>query len=172
MTLAHAGLGLFVLGAAFETSGRIDAAETLSVGQSLTVGAYRLTLTGVTPVDGPNYSAEEARLTVQGPGGAAPDVRPQRRFYPANRQSTTQVAIERRGLSDLYVVVGERRPGPRPSWLIRAYWNPFARLIFAGPLLMALAGLISLSDRRLRLAAGARRKLAAARRGAVPSSAP
>jgi cytochrome c-type biogenesis protein CcmF len=87
-------------------------------------------------------------------------VTPERRFYPANRQTTSKIAIERHGTSDLYVVVGDRRtaPGGGPAWLIRAYWNPWARLIFGGPILMALGGLISLSDRRLRLAAGARRK--------------
>jgi cytochrome c-type biogenesis protein CcmF len=163
MTLAHAGLGVFVLGAAFETSGRIDAAETLSLGQSLKVGQYVLTLKSVAPVEGPNYDAERAVLAVRGPGGAmAADVTPERRLYPANRQTTSKVAIERRGTSDLYVVLGERRDAAgRPAWLIRAYWNPWARLIFAGPILMALAGAISLSDRRLRLAAGARRRGAA-----------
>ena len=53
-------------------------------------------------------------------------------------------------------MLGEQRPGPQPTWLIRAYWNPWARLIFGGPLLMALGGVVSLSDRRLRIAAGAR----------------
>jgi cytochrome c-type biogenesis protein CcmF len=159
MTLAHAGLGVFVLGASFETAGRIDAAEALAVGQSLHVGQYLLTLKSVAPNEGPNYSAERAVLSIAGPnGGAAPDVTPERRFYPANRQTTSQVAIQRHGPSDLYVVVGERRDGPRATWLIRAYWNPWARFIFGGPILMALGGLISLSDRRLRLAAGARRR--------------
>jgi cytochrome c-type biogenesis protein CcmF len=167
MTLAHAGLGVFVLGTSFETAGRIDAAEALAVGQSLHVGQYVLTLNSVAPSEGPNYSAERAVLSVVGPNGAAyPDVTPERRFYPANRQTTSQVAIQRHGASDLYVVVGERRDGApssagKPNWLIRAYWNPWARFIFGGPILMALGGLISLSDRRLRLAAGARRKAAA-----------
>ena len=158
MTLAHIGLGVFVLGAAFETSGRVDAAEALSVGQSLKVGQYLLTLKSVAPLEGPNYTAERAVLSVTGPNGAAADVTPERRFYPANRQTTSQVAIQRHGASDLYVVVGERREGARPNWLIRTYWNPWARLIFGGPILMALGGLISLSDRRLRLAVGRRRK--------------
>jgi cytochrome c-type biogenesis protein CcmF len=161
MTLAHMGLGVFVLGAAFETSGRIDAAEVLSVGQSLKVGEYVLTLKGVAPNEGPNYSAERATLTVAGPHGAAAQVTPERRFYPANRQTTSQVAIQRHGASDLYVVVGDQRDGVKPGWLIRAYWNPWARMIFGGPILMALGGLISLSDTRLRLAAGAKRRVSA-----------
>ena len=97
---------------------------------------------------------------MRGPSGPGV-LYPERRFYPANRQTVSQVAIDVHGASDLYVVFGERRDGPKPTWLIRAYWNPFARLIFLGPLIMALGGGLSLSDRRLRLVAG-RKALAAA----------
>jgi cytochrome c-type biogenesis protein CcmF len=55
-------------------------------------------------------------------------------------------------LDDLYVVLGERRAGAngQPAWLVRAFVNPWVRLIFLGPLIMAIGGLVSLSDRRLR----------------------
>jgi cytochrome c-type biogenesis protein CcmF len=57
------------------------------------------------------------------------------------------------------VVLGEKRDaGGKPVWLVRAYWNPWAVLIFAGPVIMALGGLISLSDRRLRLGVPRRRE--------------
>jgi cytochrome c-type biogenesis protein CcmF len=157
MTLAHLGLGVFVLGACFETAWRVESAQTLSPGQSLQVGGYSLTLRSVGELDGPNYTSERAVLTVGGRGRAS-EVAPERRFYPANRQTVSHIAIERHGASDLYVVLGERSAGGdgRPRWLVRAFWNPWARLIFAGPMLMALAGALSLSDRRLRLAAGRR----------------
>ena len=56
-----------------------------------------------------------------------------------------------------HLVLGERRQGAEggPAWLVRAYVNPWVRLIFSGPFLMALGGALSLSDRRLRLAAPA-----------------
>ena len=158
MTFAHIGLGVFILGAVVETSGRVEAVQALGVGQSLKVGAYTLTLEGVAPVEGPNFSADRGTLRVMGPHGPAGVMTPERRYYPANRQVTSQVAIAAKGASDLYVVLGEQRAGPRPTWLVRSYWNPWARLIFAGPLLMAFGGLISLSDQRLRIAAGARAK--------------
>ncbi len=159
MTLAHIGLGVFVLGAVVETSGRVEAAQALAIGQTLKVGAYTLTLDAVSPVEGPNYNADRGTISVIGPHGPAATMTPERRFYPANRQSTSQVAISAKGASDLYIVLGEQRDGPRPTWLVRAYWNPWARLIFGGPLLMALGGLVSLSDRRLRIAAGAKAKV-------------
>ena len=161
MTLAHIGVGVFVLGAVVETSGRIEAAQALGIGDTVKVGAYSLTLDSVSPVDGPNYQADRATVAVIGPSGPAGTMTPERRFYPANRQTTSQVAIDAKGPSDLYVVLGEERAGPKPTWLIRAYWNPWARLIFGGPLLMALGGLISLSDRRLRLGVGARARVRA-----------
>jgi cytochrome c-type biogenesis protein CcmF len=158
MTLAHIGLGVFVLGAACELSWRTETAQSLSLGQSMRAGAYTLTLQALSPVDGPNFSADQATLLVKPDHGAPFALTPERRFYPAQRQTTSKVAIQRRGLSDLYVVLGDARPARdgRASWLVRVFVNPWARLIFFGPLSMALGGAVSLSDRRLRLAAGRR----------------
>ena len=165
-TLAHVGLGVFVLGACFETSWKVETARLLHPGQSLSVGGYVLTLEGVAGAEGKNYTAERARIAVRGPGGRAePEVTPERRFYPAQRQTVAKVALERRGVSDLYVVLGERGGAPDApvgAWTVRAFFNPWARLIFLGPLLMAAGGVVSLSDRRLRLAAGARASAASA----------
>ena len=156
MTLAHIGLGVFVAGACVESAGKAEMAQALSPGQSLKVAAFTLTLKDVGSFDGPNYTAERATVLVKGPGDPA-DMTPERRFYPATRQATSQVAIQRHGASDLYVVLGESRSASgATAWLLRAYWNPWARLIFLGPLLMALGGAISLSDRRLRIAAAKR----------------
>ena len=155
MTLAHVGLGVFVLGASTELAWRVEAARVLAVGQSVASGGYTLTLEKVQPVQGANFTAERATILVQPPRGRPFTVAPERRFYPAARQTTSKVAIRRRGSSDLYVVLGEAQAG-RPAWLVRTFYNPWARLIFLGPVLMALGGACSLADRRLRLAAGRR----------------
>jgi cytochrome c-type biogenesis protein CcmF len=159
MTLAHLGLGVFVLGACFETGWRHEAAETLPVGGSLAVGAYHLTLEQVGGVEGPNYEADRGVIRVSRGGEPVCVARPERRFYPAGGQTTSEVALCYRGLSHLYIVLGERREtGGKPVWLVRAYWNPLATLLFLGPVIMALGGIVSLSDRRLRLGVGARRR--------------
>ena len=156
MTLAHIGLGVFVLGAFYETAWKQESVAALSLGQSMKVGEYTLTLKDVVAIQGPNYEAERGLIAISGRGHAS-EAAPERRFYTVQRQTTSQVAIERHGVSDLYIVLGERREaGGRGAWLVRAFWNPWARLIFLGPLLMALGGLVSLSDRRLRIAVGAR----------------
>ena len=154
-TLAHIGLGVFVMGACFETSWKVENAEALATGETMRTGAYELRLDKVGPVDGPNYTAERAQITATKNGAPACTALPERRVYPAsNGQTTSQVAICMQGVSDLYIVLGDPRTRANgvQSWLVRTYWNPWARLIFLGPILMALGGLISLSDRRLRFA--------------------
>jgi cytochrome c-type biogenesis protein CcmF len=162
-TLAHAGLGVFVLGAVVETGYRVEAARTLAPGQSVEAGKWAVRLDDVRMVEGPNYLAEQGRLTVTLRDGGAPrTVTAERRFFPTGGQTTTEVGLDFRGLDDVYVVLGERgrTEAGDPAWTVRVWWNPWARLIFLGPAIMALGGLLSLLDRRLRLAVS-RRKAAA-----------
>ena len=166
MTLAHLGLGVFVLGACFEIGWKSEAAEALPLGGALDVSGYHLTLETVGPVEGPNFDSEQAVIRVTRNGQPVCTGQPNRRFYPAGGQTVSGIAICYRGASHLYMVLGERREttpdsqgrGGTPVWLVRAYWNPWASLIFLGPVIMALGGLTSLSDRRMRLGVARRRK--------------
>ena len=157
MTLAHAGLGVFVLGGAVETAWKTEAAETLRVGQSMRFGAYELQFQKIEDAEGPNYQAQRGTAIVTKGGLPVCIATPERRFYPTGGQTTSEVHICPRGLDDIYIVLGEGRMGPQgPVWLIRAYDNPWVRLIFLGPLILAIGGVVSLSDRRLRFAAARR----------------
>jgi len=151
-------MGLFVLGACFETGWKVEAAQALPVGGQLQIGAYHLILDEVRGVEGPNFDAERGAMRAYKDGVQVCAPKPERRFYPAGGQTTSEVAICTLGLNHLYLVLGERRAGPggAPVWLVRGYWNPWALLIFLGPVVMALGGLISVSDRRLRLGVAAR----------------
>jgi cytochrome c-type biogenesis protein CcmF len=152
MTLAHLGLGVFIAGAAFETAWRVEAAQVMRIGDRLALGAYELTLQAVGPAPGPNFDAERAVIQVRRDGREVCQAEPARRFYTVQRQTISKVAICPPGISDVYIVLGDPRPAAdgSPAWLVRAYWNRWSRLIFAGPLLMAIGGAVSLSDRRLR----------------------
>ncbi|WP_122466696.1 heme lyase CcmF/NrfE family subunit [Brevundimonas lutea] len=162
MTLAHIGLGVFVLGAVVETGLKTEVPSVLSPGDPPVAFAdWRVTLDDVRIVEGPNYLAEQGVFTLSRDNGSgARAVTAERRFWPAGGQTTTEVGLDFRGLDDLYVVLGERRAGPegQPAWSVRAYHNPWARLIFLGPALMALGGLVSLTDPRLRVAVTRRRR--------------
>jgi len=156
MTFAHLGLGVFVLGAVFETTWKIEAAEALPVGGGLDVGAYHVSLDAVNPVAGPNYDADRGLITITRDGRPVCKVEPERRTYTTGGQTTSEVGLCYRGASHVYIVLGERRDGG--TYLVRAYWNPWASLIFLGPVIMGVGGLVSLSDRRLRLGVGRRKE--------------
>ncbi len=153
MTLAHAGLGVFLLGAGVDGGWRVETANVVRVGDTITAGRYQLAFAKAGEVDGSNYTAERAVFAVTRGGHPVCEAAPERRFYPIGGQTTSKVALCLQGVSDVYVVLGDRRVGPTgdATWLVRVFWNPWARLIFIGPLLMALGGAISLSDRRLRI---------------------
>jgi cytochrome c-type biogenesis protein CcmF len=159
----HAGLGIFVLGASFETTWRVEAAQALSVGGQLKLGAYELALSDVGTVEGSNYIAERGIVKITKAGVPVCEAKPERRFYPTASRPRRRWRSAPRVLDDLYVVLGERRAGQggQPAWLVRAFVNPWVRLIFLGPLVMAIGGLVSLSDRRLRFGVGKRAERAA-----------
>jgi cytochrome c-type biogenesis protein CcmF len=125
----------------------------------MNLGAYRLDLASVSGRPGPNYDAERGLVWVRDARGRVVcEAQPERRTYDVGGETTSKVAICFKGLDDIYVVLGERRSVAKSGavWLVRAYINPWVRLIFLGPLMMALGGAVSLSDPRLRLAAGRR----------------
>ncbi len=170
MTLAHAGIGVFALGAAFQGAWRAEGAEALSFGQTMHLAGYTLRLDQAGSLFGPNFEAERLLVHVSRPDGTTLcEAAPERRMYAAGGQVVSGVAICPTLLDDMYVVSGERRAAANggSTFLIRAYWNPWVRLIFAGPLLMALGGLLSLSDRRLRFALTSRVGIARARQPAA-----
>jgi cytochrome c-type biogenesis protein CcmF len=55
----------------------------------------------------------------------------------------------------MYVALGDPQDGG--GWAVRTYYKPLANWIWGGTILMALGGLMSLSDRRYRVAAGERK---------------
>jgi cytochrome c-type biogenesis protein CcmF len=65
--------------------------------------------------------------------------------------STTEAALMTRGVSQLYVSLGD--VGSNGSIAVRLYHKPFVLLIWFGAIVMVIGGALSLSDRRLRIGA-------------------
>ena len=76
---------------------------------------------------------------------------PEKRVYADAQTSTTQAAIHASEFSDLYAVIGE--PDGKGGWTVRIYHEPLVPLIWAGFVIMAAGGMVSLSDRRYRVGA-------------------
>jgi cytochrome c-type biogenesis protein CcmF len=150
--LAHAGVGVLVLGLA-ATAYEDERIANLRAGESLRVGAYDLVLKGVERRDGPNYRDTVAIFEVRKGGVLDAVIEPAKRVYPARQMPTTEVARLTRGLGQVYVALGETNVGEAVP--VRAYWKPFVLLLWLGPVLMALGGLFSLMERRMRVGAPA-----------------
>ncbi|ESQ88561.1 heme lyase subunit CcmF [Asticcacaulis sp. AC460] len=153
MLLAHIGLGVFVLGAVVETHAKLGATQVMAVGDSLTAGRYQMHFNETFAEMGSNYDAQGGVFSITEQGRAVCDARPQWRYYSASRSSQSEVWLCFTPLSDLYVVMAQPQTlaDGRAAWSVRFFYNPWVRLIFFGPLLMAIGGLVSLADRRLRL---------------------
>ena len=63
----------------------------------------------------------------------------------------TEAAIDTGLTRDLYVSLGE--PVGATAWIVRVYYKPFVDWIWGGCMLMALGGLLAVTDRRYRFSA-------------------
>ena len=154
--LAHSGFGITLFAVAAMNAWSLEAIRVLAEGERFRIGEYDIQLAGVSGANGPNYTATIAEMQVTRAGARIATLFPEKRLYPVQGMPTTEAAIDQGLTRDLYLVIGD--PQKDGGWAVRAYVKPFADWIWAGALLMALGGLISLSDRRYRAAAGARRQ--------------
>jgi len=143
--LAHAGLGVTLLGVTGATAWRSEALQVMAPGQTMTVGPYLLRFDGVTREKGPNYIADRAHIALMDGGKVKAMLEPEQRLYPAEGQAVSDTAIRTTGLRDLYLALGDDRGDGR--FAVRAYVSPLAPLIWLGALVMSLGGLLSLWGR-------------------------
>ncbi|MFM2389407.1 MAG: hypothetical protein RLZZ437_962 [Pseudomonadota bacterium] len=155
---AHAGLGVTIFAVAAMNAWKIEDIRVVQEGDRFALGAYEVVLNKVTQANGPNYSTTMAEMAVFRGGTPVATLYPEKRFYPVQGMPTTEAAIDYGFLRDIYLVIGDPQDGG--GWAVRSYVEPFANWLWAGALLMAFGGAISLSDRRYRVAAGARRAAA------------
>lgn len=155
--VAHAGLGLTIMGISGITAWEIEDVRTASIGETYQLGQYEFVFENVENTQGPNYSAQIAAISAFKNGEKIATLRPEKRFYPIQRMPTTEAAIHSNLSRDLYIALGEDRAGQ--VWAVHTYVKPMANWIWIGSIIMALGGALSLTDRRYRVAAGTRAQL-------------
>ena len=159
--LAHAGIGLTVLGGVAVSTLAHEGVANLGIGEEMTVAGYSLRLDSVKIEDGPNFQAQVGVISARKAGSLVTILTPSKRFYPARQMPTTEASIRTFGFNQLYVSLGEMAGTDRI--VVRAWYKPMVTLIWIGSLVMAFGGFLSLSDRRLRVGApkAARKRVAA-----------
>jgi len=157
---AHIGLGVMVFGVAGITAWQQEDIRVTQIGERFDVGSYSFELRDVTQFEGPNYRTTMGEIAVFKGASDVTVLYPEKRYYPVADMPTTEAAIRNGILRDIYVVIGDPQDGG--GYTVRVYIKPFANWIWGGAMLMALGGLFSLMDRRLRMAAGAAKPAASA----------
>ncbi|MEM9062258.1 MAG: heme lyase CcmF/NrfE family subunit [Pseudomonadota bacterium] len=175
--IAHAGLGLTALGIAAVSAWEIEDIRLAQPGDVIPLGPYEVRFEGVEnlPVGAPfnaltcgnassalkgdderNFETTIGRFSLLRDGEVMATMCPEKRFYPVQQMPTTEAAIDAGLARDVYLVLGDlqRETG---QWAVRSYLKPLANWIWIGSFIMAFGGLISLTDRRFRVGAAARR---------------
>jgi len=160
MVVAHLGIAVFIIGVTMVRSYETERDVRMAVGDTIAVGGFTLRFDGTSETRGPNYRAARGAFDVSRDGRHVATKHPEKRVYDASGMPMTEAAIENMLTGDLYVSLGE--PVEDGAWSVRVYHKPFVTWIWAGCLMMALGGLLALSDRRYRVA---KRREAAVRGG-------
>jgi cytochrome c-type biogenesis protein CcmF len=142
--LAHAGLAVMLLGILAATQWRAEIVVAVAPNQQINIAGISLRYDGLREIDGPNYRAEQARLTYLTGRHQGTHIFPERRFYEAERAQTTEAAITTDMTGHLYAVVGETSGDKR---VLRLWYHPYVAFIWLGALLMALGGSFALVTR-------------------------
>jgi cytochrome c-type biogenesis protein CcmF len=148
---AHAGVGVALIGIVCETTWNSEFIRSMRIGDVANVAGYSLKLEGLTPRQGPNYREMTAQFSVSTDGRLLDPMTPSKRSFTTRGATTTEAALLTRGGSQLYISLGEISGDG--SIGVRIYHKPLVLLIWFGPVLMAFGGMLSLSDRRLRVGA-------------------
>ncbi len=153
---AHAGLGLTIFGIAAITAWEVEDIRVAQIGDRYAVGGYEFRFDAVRSLPGKNYSADQGVFTAFKNGSEVAEMFPEKRFYPVQRMPTTEAAIDIGLTRDLYLVLGDKQPDG--GYAVRVYIKPFSNWIWIGSIVMALGGVLSLTDRRYRVGVAKRKQ--------------
>jgi cytochrome c-type biogenesis protein CcmF len=150
MAAAHFGLAVAIAGITGASLWRTEAIQEMKLGDSVDVAGYGFTLDKVENLRGPNYFIERGTFTVRLDGEIYAVMEPEKRRFFVQQRETTEAAIDTTFMKDIYVVLGDEHEG---LWVTRIYHSPLVPWMWMGSLIMVLGGILSLSDRRLRVGA-------------------
>ena len=153
--VAHIGVGLCAFGVVAVTAWESEKILVAEKGDVIPLAGYDIRFDGVDRLRGPNYRTDLGMFTILRDGQLVDTLTSEKRFYPVQRSQTTEAGIRASLIEDVYVTLGERQEAG--GWAVRMYVKPYANWIWLGALVMTLGGLLSLSDRRHRVGAPARR---------------
>ena len=148
MCLAHFGVGVFILGATVVSAYTVETDVPARAGDRFELGGYEIVFRGVRPVEGPNYVAQEGEFELRKDGRVVNVLASQQRTYNVQQSAMTEAAIDTRLGRDVFIALS--KPLGDDAWALHMQVKPLIRFLWVGALLMALGGLVAITDRRYR----------------------
>jgi cytochrome c-type biogenesis protein CcmF len=148
MVIAHAGVGIFAIGASGVESYKIEKDVALKPGMTFSIAGYDFRFVKAVDVRGPNYDAVQATVEVRHGGKLVTTLEPQKRHFWVQQTDNSQAAISVNWARDLFVAMGN--PLGEGAWSMRIQYKPLVRYIWLGAIIMAVGGIVAATDRRYR----------------------
>ncbi|MBV5309376.1 heme lyase CcmF/NrfE family subunit [Chromatium okenii] len=149
MWLAHFGIAVFIIGVTLVSNRGTETDVRLATGSMYETAGHRFQFNGVNVVKGPNYTAFRGEFVVYQGEREITRLYPEKRKYISGGMPMTEAGIDAGFLRDIYISLGEPI-GMSGDWALRLYYKPFVRWIWLGCILMALGGVLTVTDRRYR----------------------
>jgi len=148
MVLGHIGMAVSVIGITLVSNYDLERDVRLAPGETVQVQGYDFNFAGLRDADGPNYDGYIADFNISRNGKFVTELHAEKRFYTVAGSMMTEAAIDSGVTRDLYVAMGEKLGDG--AWAVRIYFKPFVNWIWFGTFLMALGGVMAISDKRYR----------------------
>ena len=150
MTLAHVGLGVFLIGLSLTSTLSVEKHLRMEAGDTYQMAEYSFEFSGTRVVQGPNYTADEGEFIVTKGDREVTRLYPQKREYAQRGNVMTEAAIDPGFTRDLYVSLGEPLDQSGNAWAVRVYHKPFIRWIWLGSIFMLAGGMLAATNKRYR----------------------
>lgn len=146
MAMAHLGVAIFIFGVTMVGGYGVEKNLMIKPSEEAKIGEYFFKFDQTQRVTGPNYKATRGFFTIRSTNNEIIGVlTPEKRTYLNQASSMTEAGIKSELFKDFYVSMGE--PLENGAWSIRVYIKPFVQWIWLGCVMMALGGIISLSEK-------------------------
>jgi len=149
MVLGHVGFAVVIIGIALVQNYEVERTVRMAPGDTFVQAPYSFTFKSLKHREGSNWISDAAKFEISRHDKVIGTVLSEKRFYTIQRQIQTKTALQVNPLRDLYIAMGEELGDG--SWAVRIQIKPFVRWIWFGGVLMALGGLLSMTDKRYRL---------------------
>ena len=149
MTLAHIGIGVFVIGVTLTHVYSVERDIRMQAGEQYAIHNYQFIFNGTEQFAGPNYQAIRGKFDVLKNVRPITQLFPEKRVYLVQKSPMTEAAIDAGIFRDIYIALGEPLESNQ-AWAVRIYFKPFIRWIWLGALMMACGGFLGATDKRYR----------------------